>query len=780
MTDKTDTSKKTVGRENGQGQARCLIMMVCATLILFLIYFLVSVPKKYDLKVGAISHETINATRDVVDEVTTEDKRTAAANAVEPTYHFQEGVKEEVLSALESIFNQLRTVQQYGLTLRSDPDRKTGKNFSDEEIEYASGLVEDLSLSKYQITTLLRLDTESYEEMVSIVTIAVENQLNTTIREGQIPQSIQTILQIVGYKLDISLTQNILPTVLRLCIKPNMIIDQETTEQAREAAREAVEPIIYLQGENIVREGEKITRSQVEMLKSLGLLKDDAYDYSVYAGSVIAVLLSMFSLWLMLRLLMKDVFTDPRRMSVILLVLLICAVMSLIAHLLPSIYVMPLVLGPILITVLLGYRAGIALTIPLALIFSSLTCGSNVSSFYDSLLLISMTLNGGMTAVWFLKGHPQKIRILLSGILTAVVCVATIGAVRYLTSVESLQTGNVIIWTVAGCILSAVLAIALQPAFEGIFRLATPTKLSELTNPNQPLMRRLMIEAPGTYHHSIIVANLAEAAAQKINANPYLARAGAYYHDIGKLKRPMYFKENQMGENPHEKTDPYISAAILTSHTRDGQLLAQKDRLPPEVQDIILQHHGVTPVMFFYHKALQLSNGRQIDINDFRYQGPKPQTKEAAIVMLADTIEAAVRSMKDPSPKAIDQNIERLIRGKLEDGQLSDSPLTLKDIDDICEAFSGILRGVYHERIEYPSIGPNMSVTAQPKPVEAAVQSPMEPAPKPSEEQQKTESAPSDPNESTAPADDEKTDGVMKPAEEPDPASPAEEDTMDD
>ena len=719
-------------------QTKCIIMLVCAVMILLTLYFLVSVPKKYDLKVGSIAHETINATRDVVDEVTTEERRNAAANAVEPTYHFQEGVKEDVLSSLEACFNQLRTVQQYGLTLRSDGERKSGQNFTDEEIEYALGLVEGIPLSKYQITTLLRMDTAEFEDMVTIVTTAVENQLNTTIREGQITQSIQTILQIVGYKLDISVTQNILPTILRICIKPNMTIDQETTDQARENAKEAVEPIVYLQGENIIRSGERITVNQIEMLRTLGLLKDNSYDYSVYAGSVIAVLLSIASLIMLLLLLLHDVFSDPRRMAVILIILLLCSGFSVVSHMLPSIYILPVTLGPILITVLLGYRAGLALTIPLAFIVSSLSSGSSVSSFYDVLLLMAITMNGGIAVIWFLKGHPQRIRILLSGVLSAFVSVATIIAIRFLTSVESINNADIILWTIAGNLLSGFLAIAFQPAFEAVFRLATPSKLLEITNPNQPLMKRLMIEAPGTYHHSIVVANLAEAAAQKIGANPYLARAGGYYHDIGKLKRPMYFKENQLGENPHEKTDPYVSAAILTNHTKDGELLAQKDRLPPEVQDIILQHHGVTPVMYFYHKALQLSNGNQIDINDFRYQGPKPQTKEAAIVMLADTIEAAVRSMKDPTPKAIDQFIERLIRGKLEDGQLSDCPLTLKDIDSICEAFSGILRGVYHERIEYPN--PVRTLTS--KPAAAAPSAPEQQSASAAEKQAGATSAP--------------------------------------
>ncbi|MGN0747063.1 MAG: HD domain-containing protein, partial [Aristaeellaceae bacterium] len=171
-----------------------------------------------------------------------------------------------------------------------------------------------------------------------------------------------------------------------------------------------------------------------------------------------------------------------------------------------------------------------------------------------------------------------------------------------------------------------------------------------------------------------------------------------------KLKRPLYFKENQMGDNPHDRTDPYVSAAILTTHTRDGVQLAQKYRLPPEIQRIISEHHGDTPVMYFYHKALQQSDGKPVDIADFRYDGPRPCTKESAVIMLADTIEAAVRSMPDPTPQAIERFIEKLVRGKLEDGQLSNSPLTLKDIDGICAAFATVLNGVFHERIEYPNV----------------------------------------------------------------------------
>ena len=706
-----DSRKAAKGRKNSftewlhSPSCKCALLLFGTFLILLALFFFICAPRKYDLRVGSISHVTVDAPKDVVDEVTTEEKRAAAEATVEPTYRFQQGVKEEVLTSLDNTFNELRTIQQYGVTLKNDDSvHRYYRSFSEEEIDYALSLVNTLTLSRTQITTLLRVDTQVFDDMVSTVTVAVENSLNTTIREGQVSQAIMTIQQIVGYKVDVSLTQTILPAVLRTCIKPNMIIDQEATDEAIQKARDAVEPVIFLQGQNVIREGDRITQSQLEVLRSLGLLNDDHYDYSVYGGALISILLAMLSLIMLLRLLLKDYLSKTRPLLVILLILILCMCFAAISNLLPSLYIIPITLGAILGTVLLGYRAGLCLTFPLALLFAGLTSCSSSTTFYDVVLIMSNTLSASVATIWFLKGRPQRTRVLIAGLITSFFSIMMIVGIKLLTSAETLDMIRTGSWALGGGLLSGALAVALQPAFEGIFHLATPSRLLEITNPNHPLMKRLMIEAPGTYHHSIIVANLAEAAADKIGANSYLARAGAYYHDIGKLKRPGYFSENQHGSNPHANTDPYVSAAILTSHTKDGVLMAQKEHLPPEVQDIILQHHGVTPVMFFYHKALQLAGGQHVDINDFRYTGPKPQTKEASIVMLADTIEAAVRSMKDPTPKGIDQFIERLIRGKLEDGQLSDCELSLRDIDKISEAFSGILKGVYHERIEYPKV----------------------------------------------------------------------------
>ena len=682
-------------------KSACILLV--GFILAFLLYCVFCAPQQYDLSVGSIAHETISATKDVVDEVTTEERRQTAAAAVEPSYRFQEGIKEEVLSSLKDVFNELRTVQQYAMTLHEDQNESL-TSFSDTEIDYALKLVTSISLTRYQITTLLNTDSEEFEEMVSLVSTAVENSLNNLIREGQLNQSIQTILQIVGYRLDVSLTQNIVPSVLRACLKPNMIIEQETTEIAREAARSSVEPVIYLQGQNIVREGERVTKSQLEMLHSLGLLKDNTYDLSSYYGAFLIVLLAMLVFVFSIHLQNRSILLNPRKISVAMIVLLIGLGFSVIIHQFFNAYLTPAAFVPLLLTVLLGSEVGYASVITNAVLLSGLAATTNNTYLYEMILLLLMSLIGGVTSVHFLKGFAARIRVLLVSLLAAMINAVVVFAVSQMTSSDTFNPLDHVLWSIGGGLLSGILAISFQPIFETLFRLATPSRLQELCNPNQSLLRRMLLEAPGTYHHSIIVANLAEAAAERIGANPYLARAAAHYHDIGKLKRPMFFKENQQVENPHDKIDPYISAAILTSHTRYGYQMAMKEHMPQEMMDIILQHHGDTPVMFFYHKALQLSNGTPVDINEFRYEGPRPQTREAAIVMLADTIEAAVRSMPDPTPKTINQFIERLVRGKLEDGQLSEAPITLRDIDEICDAFSAVLMGVFHERIEYPEV----------------------------------------------------------------------------
>jgi len=689
--------------------AKSLLVLIIGTLCLIAIFCAAITPERYDLRVGSIAHQTIVASKDVVDEVTTEARRQAAANAVEPSYHLKEGASEEVMNTLEDVFEELAAAQAYGQNMIRQLDSKDKKGsdsytFTSDDLDYAKTLLKNLTLADYQMQTLLNTSDEAFETMRDSVTAAVRNSLNTTIREGQVTQSIQTIQQLVGYRVETDLLQNVVTPVLRKCVKANMVIEQEATAQAQEKARAEVEPVIYVQGQNIVREGERVTANQLAMLRSLGLLDDDSFDLPMYSGAVLVILCAMASLLVVLRLVRRRVWLQVKQTIVLMLVLTLTFGLCCGAMKISNAYLAPIVMGAMLLTGLLGTQIAIAGNVALTIMVSALTAGGNSTYATEMVHLLLTGLMGGTFAIIFLKGKPQRVRVVICGLGVAVVNLVVILAIGLMTNNDLNSVLYNGAWSMGGGIAASLFSVALQPVFETAFNLATPSKLLEWTNPNQPLSRKLLLEAAGTYHHSLIVANLAEAAAEAIGANPLLVRAGAYYHDVGKLKRPMYFKENQMGENPHDATDPYVSAAIVTAHMRDGVQLAKKYRLPTEIQDIILEHHGDTPVMYFYHKALQQANGNPVDIRDFRYDGKRPHTKESAIVMLADTIEAAVRAMPDPTPSKMEAFIERLIRGKLEDGQLSESPLTLQDIDKICAAFIRALNGAFHERIEYPNV----------------------------------------------------------------------------
>ncbi len=683
--------------------AQCAYVLLICTAVLCAMFLLAITPQRYDLKVGDISHSTITASKDVVDEISTARQREEAAKAVEPIYVFKEDVASQVMQELNHVLTQVSAVQQYGRKLLAqNPDYA----FSDADYKYVRTLLTHISLADYQIRTLLHASDAQMADMRENLTAAVENSLNTTIREGYVNEAIQYLQQITAYKTDMDLLQNIVTPILRKVIQPNMVIDQVATEKLRDEARSDVEPVIYKQGQNIVLARERVTANQLAMLRSLGLLDDDNVDIMMYLGGVLLVFLGMAVLILALLLFDRQTLTSPRKLVILSIVLCLTMGLCVLGRLVHT-YMTPVLLTAMTLTGLIGANAASAGSLAMSVLVSALIAGGDSTYGAAMVNILVTSFISSFLAIYLIKRKPYRQQVLLSGILCTVSNILIILSVGFMTNSSVADVFANALWSGGSALLASVLCIALDPLMEGSFHLATPTKLLELSNPNHPLLRRLLIEASGTYHHSIIVANLAEAAAEAVHGNPLLARAGAYFHDIGKLKRPLYFKENQIGENPHEHTNPYVSAAILTAHTRDGLLMAQQYRLPQEIQDIIAEHHGDTPVAYFYHKAVQQANGQPVDIADFRYDGKRPHSKESAVIMLADTVEAAVRSMPDPTPEGIRAFIAKLVSGKIEDGQLSEAPLTFKDITAICDAFSTVLNGVFHERIEYPTISPS-------------------------------------------------------------------------
>ena len=414
---------------------------------------------------------------------------------MEATYHFQEGVTESVLSDLDETFRQLRIVQQYGLTLRvQDGETATETNlaatFSAEEIDYALQQVEAVPLTRYQATVLMRASTENFDTMAVTVRLAVESALNTTIREGQVSQSIAAIKQIAGYRVETSLMQNIVPVVLNHCIRPNMVIDQELTAQAQENAAAQVEPVVYLQGQNIIREGERVQANQLAMLEALGLLDTASYDYDIYLGALLLIAISMSVLILMLVILAPEVLRDVRRSSVIMVVLVLCEGLCVIAVKLLDVYLAPVVMAAMLLTTLLSARVGISATFTMALIAAGLSAGSS-NAYSAEMVHLILT---GVVSVQYLKDKPQRVRMVIAGVIVAVVNMVVILAMSLMTSNNISGMMNNAMWSMAGGILSGLISVGFQPVFEAAFNLATPAKLLELANPNQPLLRRLLLQ----------------------------------------------------------------------------------------------------------------------------------------------------------------------------------------------------------------------------------------------------------------------------------------------
>lgn len=708
------------------------VLISIVTYVLLLVLLLLGItPEQHDIRVGLPAGMDIMATKDVKDTVTTEMNRELAAAAVEPSYKSADsGVSAEVMSDIEARFSALSAALQDAA--------ESGRYVSEESVESLNATL-GMEFTPEQYKALLDADPKLLRQLFEDTNKLVRDLMDNTLLEGQEPSAVASMARTLassGYPQPLVA---VAAEIMRGSIQPNMLIDEEATEANREKAREAVETVTCVKGEVIVRRGEIVTNAQYQMLSSLGLLKEDHLDFQLIAGIALIILLIMGSVALYL-LRYRPNLLKPKPLCVLCVVFVLVVLLSL-AISQWSAYLMPVSLGVLLLSLLIDHRAALYINLALGLTVSLLAGASNGLFTVAMFSVAMMSLISGPVALLVFSRSMQRTTALVAGVLIGLSNFLVTLGVGLINSAEIYLVLTNACWALASGLLSAVLCLGFQPLFEWTFNLATTAKLIELSNPNQPILRRLLLEAPGTYHHSIIVANLAEAAATAVGGNGLLARVGAYYHDIGKLKRPMYFKENQMGDNPHDRTDPRVSAAILTAHPRDGEAMAQKARLPEPVLEIIRQHHGDGVVLWFYDKAVKLYGADQVDIAAFRYDGPRPQSREAAVVMLADSIEAAVRSIPDPNPEKVDALIRKLVRAKLDDGQLDRSELTFSDLEKICSAFSTVLTGVFHERIEYPdvSIPPrNESREAAEAPKSAARPRPQAPHSAPAKEEPKS------------------------------------------
>lgn len=548
-----------------------------------------------------------------------------------------------------------------------------------------------------------------------------EERAVQALRQFYGPEQAKTMVRIIGQPLLENANYTVKGLIVDFAqrmVTPNITLNLSETKKRRKNAAEAVKPFLYQikKGEMILREGERVTQFQLEKLDAMfAQTQDDQLITSRVGMALIILCLLLVGYIIFIR--NHPVMTRDARKNLLFLsaalvmFLLLIKVSASLADGLAtsasfpitpsSMYcAIPMAAGAMTVALFMG--------IELALPFAMLLCICSTVIFNNRIdFFIYFLLSSAMGAYW-MRHCRERVVFIKAGLKLGLLNLIFITAVDvYLTDVAFGKLMWDWLFAFLGGAISGIVTAGLAPMVESAFGYTTDIKLLELVNLDRPILRRLMIEASGTYHHSVVVGSMVEAAASAINANPLLARVCGYYHDIGKIKKPLYFIENQTGgKNKHDKLAPSMSSLILISHIKDGVEIAKANKLGKAIIDTIQQHHGTSLISYFYEKAKQMKGEDAVNIDDFRYPGPKPQTREAGLVMLADVIEAASRTLENPTPSRIQGLVQKLINKIFSDGQLDNCELTLKDLHNIAKSFIKILDGIYHNRIEYPESTP--------------------------------------------------------------------------
>ncbi|MBD3426297.1 MAG: HDIG domain-containing protein [Candidatus Omnitrophica bacterium] len=496
-------------------------------------------------------------------------------------------------------------------------------------------------------------------------------------------------------------------------IEPNIKLDLEKTERMEQAAREKVEPVYrrweVKKNELVIEKGERVNARHIAQISQLRSIFRPGITPKFFFGVILLFMLLGLVAGIHAHFTVKaDFLKKTKELSIILITmfLMILAADLIIRSPQPS-YFIPLASMGMIITLLVSFNISFLFVVLLSVLISLLMGGDIEVAL---VLLVGSVV--GMAAV---KGARRRGQILWAGLLVGAAklfSISCIGLINGMGMDFYVREGA---WAMASGILSGFIVMGLLPVFEHVFKVPTNISLLELSDLNHPLLKRLAMEAPGTYHHSIMVGNLAEAACDAIGANSLLARVGSYYHDIGKITKAEYFSENEMGAgSKHLNLAPSMSALIIAKHVKEGVEMARQYKLNKTIVDFINHHHGDSLIAYFYQKAIEKSeDGKVLREEDFRYPGPRPQTKESAIVLLADSVEASSRSLEEPTPASIRNLVRKIINNKFIDGQLDECDLTLKDMHVIADSFVRVLMGIFHTRLNYPEPGKKQSNGSQ-------------------------------------------------------------------
>ncbi len=704
--------------------------------------------------VGSIAQKDIRADRDllVIDRAATEKKKTEVIASAEPVFDFDEDIAASQVARLSRAFAAVEYVlrpfekEKSSLSgsvtsrseamkkIRNDFETALGSPLTDREFDvlkrggFSPYLLNDISkllLATYKLNIVSRSDFLTVRNARGVVTRNIKthkegdirNLYSLVILEDTRPFLRKHAPAMLGPARD-DVRELAVSIVSRLA-QPNLTFNRNASELRKQSLLDRMKPVYLkvLKNEFIVREGQQIDPQDVDEI--------EAYYQALGGGGIhkraffLGILLTLILIMIVLYQTSRNFLKNPEGENINLFFLCIVSIMQILLvrtgifiaeavhHAFPLIsldaafFAIPFAMGPVLVAVFLNRN--------IALVFSIFSSLLITFLFEDKMALFLLSFLGSAVSVHHMAYLNQRSALYRAGILAGLVnmlvifCIIILSGHIFPADVFLKLAGGLL-----GGILSGVVVSGVAPFLESLFGYTTNIKLLELANLNQPLLQRMIVESPGTYHHSIIVASLVEAAAEAIQANSLLAKVSAYYHDIGKLTKPLYFIENQQNwKNKHDKLSPKMSSLVIISHVKDGCDLAKRFKLGRIITDIIRQHHGTGVVGYFYEKAQKDKDPsiRSIPESDFRYPGPKPQTKEAGLVLLGDVVEASSRTLTDPTPSRIKNLVQTRIRQVYADGQLDNCELTLRDLNRIADVFERTLNAIFHQRVDYPESG---------------------------------------------------------------------------
>ena len=694
------------------------LFAVLTLLVIAIIVYFGSIPRTYDLALGDTSLFDITAPRAIVDVAETERRAREAMTLVPSVMMRSEENSASSLSALK-LFKTMVDEKRLELypTERAnssvDNSQSNGgttivptRRPSESTIQLAassliSGLDQNLGIviQSGDAEELMRIERDRLDSIFDIMQTEADalvlKSLDSLTLQRELAESSERIAEQLSFN---STDKDLIVRFLTLLVKPNIEYNVAATENAKQAAYEQVlnNPVMVNRGSRIITAGEVVTEDVLDKLVALDLIDNDEIDWMTIVGTAGLVLITAVLAILFFSRYSREIFDEPRHIIAVIITILISLILS--AYLSNSYPLAPpIYFSAVVITAYFGFRSALVISFLLVVLVSPMV------GFAPAFALIA--LSGSLVAALNTRGINRQdnyAKIILATAISNFFLTAVIGLLEKETWAV---ISNNVVQTVLSGVLSVIVAIGIMPLYEMIFNTVSPLRLIELSQPGHPLLKRLFVEAPGTSQHSLMVANLADAAAEAIGANSMIARTGAYYHDIGKLEAPMYFTENQLGENPHDHLPPEESSRIITRHPNDSLKIGRRYRLPMPILRIANEHHGSTRLRYFYHKAMEEAekNGTAPPKDkDYRYTTPIPSTPESAVVMLADSTEAAMRSAGTENIADTEKLIRSIFKEKIEQEQLRDSGLSFADVETIINAFLQVYAGHFHERVEYP------------------------------------------------------------------------------